>query len=114
MKLHRYVKMTFRPEEVDTFLSVFEESKQKIRAFPGCLSLQLIRNMHFQYLGKCTMFRKLPKQRIICRNLEKNQNIICRKSKSSILPTLGVVRLIQSICLDSKYFEGQKVVLSLS
>lgn len=45
MKLHRYVKMTFRPEEVETFLTIFEESKQKIRAFPGCLSLQLIRNM---------------------------------------------------------------------
>jgi len=45
MKIHRYVKMTFKPEEVEAFLQVFEASKLKIRAFQGCLSLQLIRNI---------------------------------------------------------------------
>ncbi len=45
MKIHRYVKMTFRPEEVGQFLEVFNASKEKIRNFPGCLSLQLISNI---------------------------------------------------------------------
>ena len=45
MRIHRYVKMTFQPQEVDLFIIVFNDSKDKIRAFPGCLSLQLIRNI---------------------------------------------------------------------
>ncbi len=37
--------MTFQPNEVEQFIQVFNDSKAKIRAFPGCLSLQLIRNI---------------------------------------------------------------------
>lgn len=33
--------MTFRPEAVDTFLSVFDESSPRIRAYPGCRHLEL-------------------------------------------------------------------------
>ncbi|MEL7422247.1 MAG: antibiotic biosynthesis monooxygenase family protein [Bacteroidota bacterium] len=39
----RIVKMTFRPEEVDSFLEVFAAASTQIRAFPGCLHLELWR-----------------------------------------------------------------------
>lgn len=45
MRIHRYVKMTFQPNEVEQFINVFNDSKDKIRSFPGCLSLQLIKNI---------------------------------------------------------------------
>lgn len=36
--------MTFREDAVDTFVSeVFENSKDKIRAFPGCRHMELLR-----------------------------------------------------------------------
>jgi quinol monooxygenase YgiN len=42
----RIVKLTFRPEAVDAFISeVFEQSKQQIRAFPGCMHMELCRNI---------------------------------------------------------------------
>ena len=40
--LIRIVKMTFKPEEVDTFLDIFNESKEKIRGFKGCEHLELM------------------------------------------------------------------------
>lgn len=43
--IHRFVKMTFRPEEVVQFKLVFEASKQNIAAFPGCLGLKLIQDI---------------------------------------------------------------------
>lgn len=39
----RIVKMTFRPEEIDNFLEVFANCSNDIRAFPGCLHLELWR-----------------------------------------------------------------------
>lgn len=39
--LIRLVRMTFRPEAVDTFLSIFDDSSPRIRAFPGCHHLEL-------------------------------------------------------------------------
>lgn len=39
----RIVKMTFQPEKVDAFLSVFDASKGQIRNFPGCKRLELYR-----------------------------------------------------------------------
>ncbi len=42
--MRRIVRMAFRPEAVDDFLQIFEESKDKIRAFPGCLHLELWRD----------------------------------------------------------------------
>ncbi|GCD78287.1 antibiotic biosynthesis monooxygenase [Thermaurantimonas aggregans] len=38
----RIVKMTFRPETVTEFLTIFEQSKEKIRQQPGCHSLKLV------------------------------------------------------------------------
>ena len=40
----RIVKMEFREEEIDAFLTNFEQTKSKIRAFPGCLYLKLYRD----------------------------------------------------------------------
>lgn len=39
--LIRIVRMTFKKEETDNFLQVFNESKHKIRSFPGCQHLEL-------------------------------------------------------------------------
>jgi hypothetical protein len=45
--IKRIVKMSFHPELVDTFLmEVFETSKRKIRAFPGCHRMELLRDTH--------------------------------------------------------------------
>lgn len=37
----RIVKMTFRAEEVDSFLKLFDERKELIRGFEGCRHLEL-------------------------------------------------------------------------
>lgn len=44
--LIRTVRMTFKEENVEDFLKVFEESKMKIRNFPGCTHLQLLKDYH--------------------------------------------------------------------
>lgn len=44
--LIRLVNMTFRPEKVKDFLVVFEKAKSKIKASPGCLHLELLRDYH--------------------------------------------------------------------
>lgn len=44
--LIRIVRMTFKPEEVDTFLRVFKKSKKKIRNFKGCNHLELHQDYH--------------------------------------------------------------------
>lgn len=43
--IKRIVKMTFREEAVPDFLTIFEESKTKIRAFEGCNHLELLRDL---------------------------------------------------------------------
>lgn len=43
----RIVKMSFDPEKTNNFLEIFNSSKDKIRAFPGCLYLSLHQNHHF-------------------------------------------------------------------
>lgn len=43
--IKRFVKLTFHPEDTQTFLDdVFEPSKKLIRAFPGCLHMELLRH----------------------------------------------------------------------
>ena len=42
--LIRTVRMTFKPEEVDNFLKVFDQSKHKIRGFEGCHHLELLKD----------------------------------------------------------------------
>lgn len=46
--LTRIVRMTFKPSEVDNFLSLFNSQKEKIRAFPGCNHLELWRDMNHE------------------------------------------------------------------
>ena len=40
----RIVRMTFRKNEIDTFLALFERHRESIRSFPGCLYLELHRD----------------------------------------------------------------------
>ena len=40
----RIVKMTFRNEEIENLKKVFENSKEKIRIFPGVLHLELLQD----------------------------------------------------------------------
>jgi quinol monooxygenase YgiN len=40
----RLVKMTFRPDAVETFLAVFREVRPRIRAVEGCTHLELWRD----------------------------------------------------------------------
>jgi heme-degrading monooxygenase HmoA len=42
--INRIVRMSFRPEEVENFLKVFEASKDKIAGFEGCEGLNLLRD----------------------------------------------------------------------
>lgn len=41
--IKRLVKMQFRPEATGEFLELFEQQKDQIRRFPGCLYLELLR-----------------------------------------------------------------------
>ncbi|MDX1666633.1 MAG: antibiotic biosynthesis monooxygenase family protein [Saprospiraceae bacterium] len=42
--IKRIVKMTFRADKTDEFLAIFEENARKIRNFPGCQQLELLRS----------------------------------------------------------------------
>lgn len=44
--LIRIVRMTFQPGEVAAFLELFEATKEKIRHFPGCQHLELLKDYH--------------------------------------------------------------------
>ena len=42
--LIRIVRMTFIPEQVDSFLELFDATKEKIRSFEGCQHLELLQD----------------------------------------------------------------------
>lgn len=44
--IERYVRMTFKPEEKENFLLVFEANKQAIASFPGVRHLELRYSEH--------------------------------------------------------------------
>ncbi|MCO4294401.1 antibiotic biosynthesis monooxygenase [Solitalea sp. MAHUQ-68] len=44
--IKRIVKMTFAHDRVNDFLTVFEESKELIRAFKGCEHLELLNDVN--------------------------------------------------------------------
>jgi len=48
--LIRIVRMTFREDTVDEFLKIFDDSKAKIRAFPGCRHLELHRDLNHNHI----------------------------------------------------------------
>ena len=43
----RIVKMTFQPEKVTDFLTLFENTKQKISGFEGCEHLKLLNDINY-------------------------------------------------------------------
>jgi len=43
--LTRIVQMTFEPENIPSFEQIFRESSEQIRAFPGCLRLELLQDL---------------------------------------------------------------------
>jgi len=43
--IKRIVKLTFKESEIDTFVKIFNSKKKKIRAFEGCLHLELWRDV---------------------------------------------------------------------
>ena len=43
--IKRIVKLTFRKEEIDNFMIIFEQSKKGIRAFEGCHHMELLRGL---------------------------------------------------------------------
>ena len=46
----RIVKMSFIPENVDSFLSLFDAKKKLIRNFDGCRFLELYRDKHNEHI----------------------------------------------------------------
>lgn len=38
--------MTFKPEKTNDFLAIFQETKDNIRNFDGCLHLELLKDYH--------------------------------------------------------------------
>jgi quinol monooxygenase YgiN len=44
MKIIRIVRMHFTEAGVEEFLSIFEQNREKIRSFPGCTHLDLLRD----------------------------------------------------------------------
>ncbi len=47
----RIVKMTFKEELLEEFLRIFEVSKPKIEAFPGCSKVELVQDLN----APCTL-----------------------------------------------------------
>ncbi|MFN8357343.1 MAG: antibiotic biosynthesis monooxygenase family protein [Spirosomataceae bacterium] len=48
--LIRIVRMTFQADKVPAFLEIFNASKQKIRAFPGCQHLELLQDLQYPHI----------------------------------------------------------------
>jgi quinol monooxygenase YgiN len=42
----RIVKLTFKPEKVESFMTIFEKNWQFIRYFEGCTHLELLQDKH--------------------------------------------------------------------
>lgn len=43
--MRRIVKMTFRPEEIEHFQTLFQERKHQIEGFEGCLKVDLLQDL---------------------------------------------------------------------
>lgn len=48
--LIRIVRMTFQEDKVEDFLEVFNQSKDRIRAFEGCEHLELHKDFHADHI----------------------------------------------------------------
>lgn len=47
--IHRIVKMTFKPEHTAQFEAIFNANAEKIRHFPGCTHLELLKADHVYF-----------------------------------------------------------------
>jgi quinol monooxygenase YgiN len=47
--INRIVTMTFQADKVADFMAIFDASKEKIRAFPGCHGLKLLQTTDKPY-----------------------------------------------------------------
>jgi len=43
--IYRLVKMTFKPDKVETFEALFNRQKDSIRSFPGCEHVRLMHDL---------------------------------------------------------------------
>lgn len=76
--------MTFRSEELGTFAEIFEGSKAKIRAFPGCQHLELLRDLDQPNVGVTGSPGSLPAKRTVPHHLGRHESAF-RRQTSSIL-----------------------------
>jgi heme-degrading monooxygenase HmoA len=44
--IKRFVKMTFKPENIETFKNIFESSKNLIAAMDGCRHVELLQDIN--------------------------------------------------------------------
>lgn len=44
--IKRIVKMSFKPENVESFKTIFENNWQKIKGFEGCSSVELLQDVN--------------------------------------------------------------------
>ena len=66
----RIVKMHFKPQEIESFLKIFNENKEAIRGFPGCSYMDLMRDTqspntlvtisHWQHTDDLEKYRHSP------------------------------------------------------
>ena len=50
MKIIRIVKMQLQEEHLASFLMLFDENKEKIRAFSGCTHLEMLQDRNNPYI----------------------------------------------------------------
>ena len=43
----RIVRMTFKPDQLEAFESLFDERSSSIRSFPGCENLELLQDLRY-------------------------------------------------------------------
>ncbi|MCS6904203.1 MAG: antibiotic biosynthesis monooxygenase family protein [Bacteroidia bacterium] len=43
--IYRLVRMSFVPQRVNEFIEIFKQSREKIKNFPGCISLVLFQDL---------------------------------------------------------------------
>ena len=48
--IKRLVKLTFRPDKIQDFKQIFEESKEKIKNTEGCLHLELLNDISHPHI----------------------------------------------------------------
>jgi quinol monooxygenase YgiN len=48
----RIVKMTFKTDNIEIFKKIFDESRKQIKAFDGCIELELMNDLQ----DECTYF----------------------------------------------------------